>query len=93
MKALVLKGIQQVSYEEVPTPKCPDDGMLLKIEAVGLCGSDVRNYMSGHHDITYPAILGHENVGRIVEIGKNAQTDFQIGDRITMHPTIVCGSC
>ena len=93
MKALVLKGIETVSYEEVPIPKCPQDGMLLKIEAVGLCGSDVRTYHSGHSDVTYPAILGHENVGKIVEIGKNAQTDLRVGDRVTLYPGIPCGKC
>ncbi len=93
MKALVLKGIKQVSYEEVPTPECPRDGLLLKIEAVGLCGSDVRNYLHGHHNIKYPVILGHENVGLVVEKGDAAQTQINVGDRVVMFPGVPCGHC
>lgn len=92
MKALVLKGLSEVSYEEVPTPKCPSDGLLLKIDSVGLCGSDIRTYGFGHAHVTYPCILGHENVGTIVEVGKDVK-GFSQGERIIVNPVLPCGKC
>lgn len=93
MKALVLKGKKDISYEEIEMKKCPKDGLLLKIEAVGLCGSDIRTYEFGHHNLTYPAILGHENAGEIIQVGVDAPGEFKVGDRIIMFPTIPCMKC
>ncbi|WP_294468278.1 alcohol dehydrogenase catalytic domain-containing protein [uncultured Anaerofustis sp.] len=92
MKALVLKGKCKVDYEEIETPKCPKGGLLLKMEAVGLCGSDVRTYEFGHHNVEYPAVLGHENVGRIIEVSQGVE-GYEVGERIMMHPGIPCGKC
>ncbi len=92
MKALLLTGKSSVEYKEVPTPVCPDDGLLLKIEAVGLCGSDVRTYTHGHSKVKYPAILGHENAGVIEQVGKHVK-DYKIGERILASPAISCGKC
>lgn len=92
MKALLLTGKSQVEYKEVPTPKCPDDGILVRIDAVGLCGSDVRTYTHGHAKVKYPAILGHENAGVIIEVGKNVK-DYKVGERIIANPAIPCGRC
>lgn len=92
MKALLLKDKQLVEYKEIPTPDCPEDGLLLKIDAVGLCGSDVRTYMHGHSKITYPVILGHENVGTIVEVGNNVK-GYEKGEKILASPAISCGKC
>ena len=44
MKALYLTGKAQVEMRDIPVPECPDDGLLIKIDSVGLCGSDVRTY-------------------------------------------------
>ena len=63
MKALYLTGKAQVEMREVPVPQCPDDGLLIKIDSVGLCGSDVRTYSVGSAKISYPVVLGHENAG------------------------------
>ena len=52
MKALYLTGKAQVEMREVPVPQCPDDGLLIKIDSVGLCGSDVRTYSVGSAKIS-----------------------------------------
>lgn len=94
MKALYLTGKEAVEMREVPVPVCPDDGMLIKIESVGLCGSDVRTYAVGHSKITYPVVLGHENAGEIIEIGKNVKrTDLKVGDHVVANPAVYCGEC
>lgn len=93
MKALFLTGKSHVEYKEIPDPSCPDDGLLLRVEAVGLCGSDVRTYTHGHSKISYPCILGHENAGVVVEVGKNATGGYQVGDALVIHPAVPCGTC
>lgn len=92
MKALVLTGKSQVEYREVLTPTCPDDGFLIRVDSVGLCGSDVRTYFYGHQHVKYPCILGHENVGTIMEAGKNVE-EYKVGDRIIVNPVLPCGKC
>jgi L-iditol 2-dehydrogenase len=93
MKALVLTGKEQAEYRDVEKPVCPEDGMILKVEAVGLCGSDVRTYLHGHSKVKYPAVIGHENAGTIAEIGAKVRTDWKVGDRVIVNPAIPCGKC
>lgn len=93
MKALFLTGKCQVEYKEVPKPQCPEDGMLIKIDSVGLCGSDVRTYTVGHAKIKYPVILGHENAGIIEEVGPKVKGDWKVGDHVVANPAIPCGKC
>lgn len=93
MKALVLEDKEKVVYKEVETPKCPKDGMILKIDAVGLCGSDVRTYSNGVKGLDFPFILGHENIGIITEIGEEVSDGYEIGERVIVNPVIPCGKC
>jgi L-iditol 2-dehydrogenase len=93
MKAMVLTGKGQAEYKDVEKPLCPKDGMILRIESVGLCGSDVRTYIHGHSKVKYPAIIGHENAGVIAEIGEDVRSDWKIGDRVIVNPAIPCGKC
>ncbi|MDR3551726.1 MAG: alcohol dehydrogenase catalytic domain-containing protein [Clostridia bacterium] len=93
MKAMVLTGKAQAEYREVPTPECPVDGLLVKIEAVGLCGSDVRTFTYGHSKVKYPAIIGHETAGTIVEAGPENKGGWKVGDNVIINPAIICGTC
>ncbi|HCX64510.1 MAG TPA: hypothetical protein DHN33_04795, partial [Eubacteriaceae bacterium] len=92
MQALVLEGKEDFQMREVEKPACPQDGLLVKVDSVGLCGSDVRTYFHGHHHIEYPVILGHENVGEIVEVGEEVE-NFVVGDRIIVNPVLPCNQC
>lgn len=92
MKALVLEGKEKIMYKEVDTPSCPEDGLLMKVDSVGLCGSDVRTYFHGHHHVTYPCILGHENAGTIIEVG-NKVKGYKVGEKILVNPVLPCGEC
>lgn len=93
MKAFVLTGKGKGEYKDVEKPVCAKDGMILKIEAVGLCGSDVRTYVHGHSKVTYPAVIGHENAGTIVEVGEEVKAGWKVGDRVVVNPAIPCGKC
>ena len=68
MKAAVMYGPNDIRYEDVPYPKLPKEGFILKVEAIGLCGSDIRNLTSDSRKGKYPHIYGHEVVGTIVEV-------------------------
>ena len=63
MKAAVLYGANDLRYEDVETPKCPEGGILVKMIACGICGSDLRTYGGGSSSAIYPSISGHEIAG------------------------------
>ncbi|MDR3164201.1 MAG: alcohol dehydrogenase catalytic domain-containing protein [Synergistaceae bacterium] len=92
MKALYLTGRAQVEVRDIPIPNCPEDGLLIKIDSVGLCGSDVRTYTVGSAKINYPVILGHENAGIVAAVGSRT-SGYAVGDRVVANPAIPCGKC
>jgi L-iditol 2-dehydrogenase len=65
---------------------------LVKVEACAVCGTDVKMLEHGHKDLVYPRILGHEIVGRIVELDTD-EGDVAMGDRVQVWPGISCGRC
>ena len=77
---------------EVPGPDCPDDGVVVAVEATGLCRSDWHGWM-GHDDgIRLPHVPGHELAGVVVEVGPRVR-DWQRGDRVTTPFVLACGDC
>jgi len=92
MKAVVFEDIETMVLKEVPTPKCHEDGLLIKVKACAICGTDIKIYHSGHKHIVPPRITGHEVSGEIVEVGKNV-TDFAVGQRVAIAPAVPCGTC
>ncbi len=93
MRALVIKGPMQYDIENVEIPVCPDRGILLKVLACGLCGSDLRTIKSGHKNIKFPWIIGHEISGIVVETGCNYHGKWKIGDLLAVAPVVYCGTC
>jgi len=86
MKALVYQGVEQLTFEEVPDTTPGGEEHLIRVEAVGICGSDMHAYLG--HDARRPAplILGHEAAGVIVGGPKD-------GTRVTVNPLVTCGTC
>lgn len=86
MKALVYDGVEQLTFREVPDPAPGPGEHLVRVETVGICGSDMHAYLG--HDARRPAplILGHEAAGVIVG-------GPQDGKRVTINPLITCGAC
>lgn len=90
MKAYVLNDIGDFSLKEVDRPALTEGNVIVKVEAAGICGSDIpRVYTTGAH--THPLILGHEFSGRIVEAEENSKE--LIGKRVGIYPLIPCGKC
>jgi L-iditol 2-dehydrogenase len=92
LKALVFLGPGKMELREVPKPACTPRTMVVKVEACGFCGSDLRTYKSGHHRVNPPWIIGHEVAGVVVEVGKEVQ-GFREGDRVAVAPPVYCGRC
>ena len=92
MKALTFYDIRDLRYEEVENPKIEDDNdVIVKVKAVGICGSDISRYKKlGPHKKRN--VWGHEFSGEVIEIGKNVK-NIKIGDKIAGNPTLVCGKC
>ncbi len=90
IKAVLLNGPSDLSYQEVPDPICPTDGVVIRVLACGICGSDLRTYEGGSSNKIYPSIIGHEIVGEIVESNNN---EFQMGTHLAIAPMVPCGDC
>lgn len=95
MKTAVMTGIRQMGFETRPIPVPKDDEALIRLEYVGICGSDLHYYESGsigNYVVKPPFVLGHEPGGVVVEIGKNVK-NLKVGDRVALEPGKTCGRC
>ena len=92
MKAAILESLDNLSVQDVPDPEIDDDAALMRVEAVSICGSDVRILHHGNPRVKPPTIIGHENSGVIVKTGKNV-TRVKEGDRVSIGADVPCGQC
>ena len=95
MKVAVMNGIGKMGFTErdIPTPK--DDEVLVKLDYVGICGSDLHYYESGaigDYVVEPPFVLGHEPGGVVVEVGKDVK-HLKVGDKVALEPGKTCGHC
>lgn len=93
MKAVVVKAPTDFAVTDVPVPACPEEGLLLKVNACGLCGSDLRTLRHGHRRVTLPWIIGHEISGEVVQTGPSCPGRWKAGDILSVSPLVFCGSC
>src|SRR5512147_1934281 len=87
MKALVLREYGKLAYEDVPRPRVAPDEVLVKVEACGICGSDVHGMHGSTGRRHPPLIMGHEAAGTIAEAGA-AVSGWPAGTRVTFDSTI-----
>ena len=93
-RAIVQTGPRQLELRELPIPEIDDDSGLLRVEACGICGSDVEQY-TGTLPVRWPLIPGHEPLGIIEKIGDRAAKRWKVnvGDRVAVEVLIPCGRC
>lgn len=94
-KAAVLYKPFDLRVEEVDVREPADDEVVIRVKAVGICGSDIHFYKEGKIGkfvVEKPLILGHEASGEIVEVGKGV-SERRVGDRVAMEPGIPCRKC
>jgi len=88
MKVAMYYSNDDIRIEEMPIPKIGPGELLIKIEASGICGSDV---MEWYRRSRAPLVLGHEIAGEIVDIGKGVR--YNIGERVTASHHVPCNTC
>lgn len=93
-RAVTLLQPDKIEIREYPIPEIPPDGGLVAVEMGGVCGSDVK-YFHGRIELPLPIILGHEILGRVVKLGREAATihGLKEGDRIILKGALGCGRC
>lgn len=87
MKVAVMNGIGQMGFEEREIPKPKADEVLVKLEYVGICGSDLHYYVTGaigDYVVKPPFVLGHEPGGVVVEVGEDVH-HLKAGDRVALE--------
>ncbi|MHC4496639.1 MAG: zinc-dependent alcohol dehydrogenase, partial [Planctomycetota bacterium] len=96
MKAAVLTSLRRLELMDLPDPKIEKDtDVLLKIKAVGVCGSDVHYYETGRigsQIIEYPFIIGHECSATVEAVGSSVSR-VKVGDSVVVDPAIPCHEC
>ena len=95
MKTAVMTDLRKVEIQERPISQPKDDEALVKVEYVGICGSDLHYYEAGrigNFIVETPFVLGHEAGGTVVEVGKNVK-NLKVGDRVALEPGKTCGHC
>jgi threonine dehydrogenase-like Zn-dependent dehydrogenase len=92
MKAIVWQGPERMTIEERPDPPDPVPGdVILRPEAVGICGSEIEGYLGHMGNRTPPLVMGHEFAGTVVAAGEGAEE--WVGRRVAVNPIESCGEC
>lgn len=95
MKVCVLTGKQQLEWVERDIPQPGKGELQIKLEYVGVCGSDLHFYQEGqlaNWTLDGPLALGHEPGGVVSAIGEGVE-GFEVGDRVSIEPAVPCGEC
>lgn len=95
MKVAVMNGIGKMGFVERDIPGTADNEVLVKLEYVGICGSDMHYYETGrigNFIVQPPFVLGHEPGGTVVEAGRKVK-HLKVGDRVALEPGKTCGHC
>lgn len=92
MRALLLSEYSRLEVVDLPMPRPGRDEVLVRVEACGICGSDVHGYDGSSGRRIPPIVMGHEAAGTVAVVGAGA-SGAQEGDRVTFDSTIYCGEC
>src|SRR5438876_6782689 len=93
-RAQILEEPRRLAAREFPLPEIGDDDGLLRVEACGLCGTDHEQY-TGALPVAAPFVPGHESVGIVERIGRNAGERWGVreGDRVAVEVFLSCREC
>jgi len=95
MKAMLVHGPRDIRLGEMPVPQPGPGEVLVRVKAVGICGSDLHSYLYGEIGgvaIKEPLVLGHEPAGIIEALGPGV-TGLQVGTPVAVDPSMSCGHC
>ena len=92
MRAIVFSGPGQISLEDVPDPIPGPRDVVVRVEAVGICGTDIHVLDGEFAPTVFPIIPGHETSGVVEAVGDEV-TELAPGDHVSVDPTLTCGEC
>jgi L-iditol 2-dehydrogenase len=92
MKSLLLTEYNHLEIADMPAPVAGPEEVLVRVEACGICGSDVHGYDGSTGRRIPPIVMGHEAAGMVAAVGAGV-TDYAVGDRVTFDSTVYCGKC
>ncbi len=92
MKALLLTEYKHLEVAEIPVPDIGANDLLIRVQACGICGSDIHGWDGSSGRRIPPLVMGHEAAGIVAAVGSNV-SDFSEGDRVTFDSMLSCGSC
>ncbi|MBN1400274.1 MAG: alcohol dehydrogenase catalytic domain-containing protein [Anaerolineae bacterium] len=98
MRAAFFVGPRQIELREIPDPTPPAGGLVLRVQACGICGSDIRRWKEGPDPGAEPIVPGHEVGGTVIAIDGDqgvmgAYGPVAQGDRLALAPDVHCGRC
>ena len=93
MKAIEITTPGEICLSERPDVTLDSGKVLLKVDRIGYCGSDLAAFRGINPLVSYPRVPGHEIGATVLEIGSDANTDVQGGDRVLVIPYANCGEC
>lgn len=93
MKSLICEKPYQLNYVEQSMPVVKPTELLVKVSAVGICGTDIHAYTGNQPFFSYPRILGHELCGVVCELGSYVEPNFVVGDKVALIPYVSCFEC
>ena len=88
----VMTSPGEIMFREMETPVPAAGEVLVKIERIGVCGSDIHVWHGKHPFTSYPVTQGHEVSGEIAALGDGV-TGLSVGQKVTIQPQVVCGTC
>ncbi|RKF17948.1 galactonate oxidoreductase [Alginatibacterium sediminis] len=91
MKSLVCEKPFEIAYKEVSIPTIGIDQALIKVKAVGICGTDIHAYAGRQPFFSYPRVLGHEICGVVETV--NSASKLKTGQQVVVVPCVACGKC
>jgi L-iditol 2-dehydrogenase len=95
LKAAYLVEPKRIELRDIPVPTPGPGEVLVRVRAVGVCGSDVHYYLDGHIGETVasePLVMGHEFAGEVAGLGAGV-AGLELGQRVAVEPAIACGHC
>jgi L-iditol 2-dehydrogenase len=92
MRAVLFRGPGELVCEDVPDPDLPRDGLILRVTACGICGSDLRAYKHGLRSEREAQILGHEISGVVAQVGGDVR-DYSVNERLAVAADVSCQTC
>lgn len=94
MKAIQMKAALNPIVTELDSPTLKQGDALIKVKAVGICGTDISTYRGTNVNVkSYPIVIGHETAGLIEKINPDNAAGLKVGDKVILDPYVYCGHC